>query len=59
MKGASLKNGGLKSLRLKNFTLQASNFQLFKKNHEKIYKPDSVLPKKRLLFIYVVHCCNT
>ncbi len=29
------------------------------KNHEKIYKPDSVLPKKRLLFICVVHCCNT
>ncbi|CAD0220932.1 protein of unknown function [Chryseobacterium sp. JV274] len=27
--------------------------------NEKIYKPDFVLPKKCLLFIYVLHCCNT
>lgn len=40
-----------------NFELQASNLQL--KNHEKICKPDSVLPKKRLLFVCVLHCCKT
>lgn len=48
---------------VKNFVLKTSSFKLLisslNKNHEKIYKPDFVLPKKCLLFIYVLHCCKT